>query len=140
MRLIDVAADIFIKKLAGTGESLQSGEVADALQKLLPTQGGELDLQALLEQFLGRGGGLSTLVTSWLGDTGNAPLSGAQVLEVFGQEKVSNFASRLGLDTVTAATGLSDTLPDLIDKTSEAGRLLDHAQLKRGHKLFGSLF
>jgi uncharacterized protein YidB (DUF937 family) len=40
---------------------------------------------------------------------------------------VSDFASTLGTDTDTAAAGLADVLPQMMDQASSGGNLLDAA-------------
>lgn len=46
-------------------------------------------------------------------------------MDLFGQDKVKSFADEIGVDEATASNGLSDIIPDLIDKNSEGGSLLD---------------
>lgn len=40
-------------------------------------------------------GGLVSMASSWLGDGAKAAMSGGQVMDLFGKEKVSEFASKL---------------------------------------------
>jgi len=44
-----------------------------------------------------------------------------------GQDKVSNFASQLGLGENEASSALASVLPQLIDSNSSGGSLLDQA-------------
>lgn len=60
MSLLTMAAQLFISKLGGSGAQLEEGGVVNALQQLLPTEGGELDLGALVTKFTS-GGGLASL-------------------------------------------------------------------------------
>jgi uncharacterized protein YidB (DUF937 family) len=38
-------------------------------------------------------------------------MSGSQVMDIFGQDKVSEFASKLNIDEGTASNSLADILP-----------------------------
>ena len=44
---------------------------------------------------------------------------------MFGSDKISEFASKLGLSEDEAAGGLSEALPQLVDKASSGGSLLE---------------
>ncbi len=126
MDLMKIAAEIFLSKIGGS-KNLDEGNVMSALMKLLPTNGSGLDIAALIQQFTegGAGEGLASMVGSWLGDGDNSSMSISQVLSIFGQGKIQDFAQSLHLDTDTASKGLSDMLPELIDKSSTGGSLLD---------------
>ena len=110
MSLINMAAQLFISKLGGTGEQLDTGSVVAALQNLLPTEGGELDLSALVGQFTS-GGGLADLASSWLGGGDNEAISPSTLMDVLGNDQVSEFAGQLGLGEDTAAEGLAQMIP-----------------------------
>ncbi|TCK02325.1 YidB family protein [Marinobacterium mangrovicola] len=123
MSLLNMAAQLFINKLGGNGNDLDQSSVASALQNLLPTQGGELDLSALISLFTENGAGLASLASTWLGGGDNAAISPATILELLGSDQVAAFASKLGLGQETAAEGLAETIPELIDSNSEDGAL-----------------
>lgn len=124
MNLANMAAEIFIEQLGGKGEGLNLSTVIDGIKQLLPSDGGDLDIAALVQKFTANGGGVAAMASSWLGDGGNDNLSAANLLDVLGQSKVSQFASQVGVETETAANGLSDMIPELIDKASPGGSLL----------------
>jgi uncharacterized protein YidB (DUF937 family) len=44
---------------------------------------------------------------------------------MLGTDKISEFASKLGLSNEEAAGGLSDAIPQIVDKASSGGSLLD---------------
>ena len=46
-------------------------------------------------------------------------------MEMFGGDKLANFANQLGLDQDSANNGLSEMLPNLVDKSSSGGNLLE---------------
>ena len=53
-------------------------------------------------------------------------------MDIFGKDKVSEFASKLNIDEGTASNGLADMLPQLIDKASSGGSLLESAMGSMG--------
>lgn len=124
MSLVDMAAKIFMSQMGSKGGNMDLGNVVGALKGLLPTSGGDLDLGAIVGQFMGQGGGLASLAQSWLGNGANDSISASQIMGMLGESKVSDFANNLGIDKDTAASGLSDMIPQLIDKSSEGGNLL----------------
>ncbi len=68
---------------------------------------------------------LQGLVGSWLGDGDNDSISADKITELFGGEKLSEFASSLGVDQGAAAESLSEAIPQMVDKGSNGGSLLD---------------
>ncbi len=133
MSLIKIAAELFVNKLGGTHGDFDITKVISSLSHLLPTNKGELDVSDLLGQL--NGGGLASLVSSWLGDGSNSAISTNQIASLFGENKISEFASSLNLDTSTATQGLADMIPELIDNNSQGGELVDVAK-----GLLGKLF
>jgi len=132
MDLVKVAAQLFMQQLSN--KNLDLGSVTSALTQLLPTQGGNLDVAALVAMFTQNGGGLASMAQSWLGDGGNDKLDIGSILSMFGESKVSGFAAQLGVGTNEAAGGLADMIPQLIDSASENGNLVQDV----GKKLMGS--
>jgi uncharacterized protein YidB (DUF937 family) len=86
--------------------------------------GDSFDIAGLISTMQGSGG-LTSLVSSWLGDGENAAISGSQISEMISPEKLSDFASKLNIDESVAADTLADAIPQLVDKASSAGSLLD---------------
>lgn len=123
MDLLKVASQLFMNKMSG-GDNLDQSSVMGALSQLLPTSGGNLDIGSLVSMFTQNSGGLASLAQSWLSDGGNQDFGIDDVLGLFGENKVGDFASKLGVDTQEAASGLSNMIPDLIDQSSEGGNLV----------------
>lgn len=125
MDLLKIASQLFMNKLGATGQGLDAGAVQSALGALLGGDDGKLDLSDLLGKL--NGGGLAGLAQSWLGDGANASITPSQILDMFGQGRIGAFASSLNLDTGTASNGLAEMLPELVDKHSSGGNLLEAA-------------
>jgi uncharacterized protein YidB (DUF937 family) len=142
--LLKMAAATFINsdKSGQAGSGLDLGGLVTALSGLVGggSGGGGIDLGALVSKM--NAGGLGAIAQSWLGDGGNASISPGQVTDMFGADKISEFASKLGVSREEAAGGLSDALPQMVDKASSGGSLLDSlggvsGALGMAGKLFG---
>lgn len=77
-----------------------------------------------LDQIVGafKQGGLGHLADSWVGTGENLPVSSEQISQVLGSGKISEIASQLGLSQTDVAGGLSQLLPQLIDKVTPNGQ------------------
>ena len=139
--LIQMGATVFRdSSLSGdAGSQLDIEAIGSALSGL--TEGsGQLDIGSILENL--NSGGLGDIASSWLGDGANERISPEQISEVIGPDKMSDFASKLGLGMDEAAGGLSDALPQMIDKASSGGSILDsiggiEGAIDLAGKLFG---
>lgn len=64
------------------------------------------------------GGGLGDVISSWVGSGENQEISADSVTELLGADKVSQFASSLGLSEESAKNALAEVLPGMVDKMS----------------------
>lgn len=106
------------------GLSLDASQVSAALSGLMGDGQGGIDLAGLASK-IGQNGNLGELLGSWLGDGANGALSVESLGQIFGQADLSQFAQQLGVDPSTASQGLADALPQMMDKASSGGSLLD---------------
>lgn len=120
MDILAIGAKILADKLGG---NLDPQLISNALGKLLGN-GGELDIAGLVSTF-SQSGALSSVVGSWLGDDGNEAVSPQNIMSSLGGDKVGEFADTLGVSQDEAAAGLSSAIPEMIDKASSGGSLLD---------------
>ncbi len=97
--------------------------IMGALSNLLGDTDGNLDLGGIIAKM--KESDLGSMVSSWLGDGENDAISTDQIRDLFGGEKVSEFASKLNVDAKQAAEGLAEAVPQMIDKGSSGGELLD---------------
>jgi uncharacterized protein YidB (DUF937 family) len=102
--------------------SVSEDQASNALSGLLGDNQGGLDIAGLIGKLAGNSE-LATIVSSWLGDGENKSINPAQLQEIFGGDKLSEFARNLGLDKEIAAQGLSSILPKLVDQSSSGGML-----------------
>ncbi len=124
MDLMKLGTELLMNQLTNSGSNASEDGVAGALTSLLGGSDGNLDLAGLVTKFMGNSD-LSGLVSSWLGDGANEPIAADQVKQVFDTNVLSEFASKLGLDNDSAAETIANTLPDMVDKSSSGGSLLD---------------
>jgi len=121
--IIQIATQLLSKQLGGSAEP---NSLTEPLTSLLGDSSGQLNIADIVSKFAAQGG-LQNMLGSWLGDGENANLSGQQLTDILGQDKVSNFASQLGLGENEASSALASVLPQLIDSNSSGGSLLDQA-------------
>ena len=140
--LLRLGAEVFINsnKSGEAGSGLNIGNLVPILSGLLGGGQGGIDLSSLISKF--SSAGLGNVVNSWLGDGANESISANQISEMFGSDQISEFASKLGLSQEEAAGGLSDAIPQMVDKASSGGSLLDSigglsGALGMAGKLFG---
>lgn len=118
MDLAKLGKDLLADKLGGG-----AGGIMEGLAKLTGGGEGALDLGELAGKL--QAGGLGDKVQSWLGDGENAAVSGDELKQALGADKVAEMASSMGVDEATATDRLKDVLPSLMDKASSGGSLLD---------------
>ena len=117
MDIMNLAKGMLAKKLGGNSDA-----IGGVLNSLLG-QGQSADLGSLVSGFKEKG--MGDVAESWLGDGENAPVSADQLKEVLGAEKISEAAAELGTDEGSLLSGLQDALPQLVDKASSGGSLLN---------------
>ena len=124
--LLKMGASAFINsKLSGdSGSGLDSNILSGALSKLTgDSEEGGLDIGSLVEKM--QGGGMGDIAASFLGDGDNAEMSDSNITDLFGSEKISNFANELGVSEEEAVGGLRESLPEMMNQASSGGSLLD---------------
>ncbi len=141
--LLKMGASAFMNsnRSGDAGSGLDLGALTSALSGLTGgnSEGG-FDIGSLLQNM--QSGGLADIAQSWLGDGDNADISDEHVTQMFGEDKISEFASQLGVSQEEAVGGLRDALPQMVDNASSGGSLLDSiggisGALDIAGKLFG---
>lgn len=115
----------------GSRGGSSGGGLGDLLGGMMGGQssggGGLGGLGSLLEQF--QQAGLGDQVKSWVGTGQNLPISADAIGQVFGGDTISRIARQAGLSESEASHGLSELLPEVVDKLTPGGELPDFAQL-----------
>ena len=124
MDLLKTGASLIQGNSDDATTGLDTGDIANALGGLLGNSEGGLDLSSLVGGLSQNG--LGEIVGSWLGNGENAPISADQITDLLGSDKISEFASNLGLSVDSAKGALADALPQVVDQaTSGEGGMLD---------------
>jgi len=109
------------QQLLGDKLGDNAGGMMEALSGL--TSGEGLDIGGIMEKV--KANGMGEQLESWLGDGENQPVSAEQVKGLIGEDGINQAAEKLGVDADTAASQLSDVLPNLLDKASAGGNLME---------------
>ena len=142
--LLKMGATAFINsKMSGdSGSGLDLGSLTSALSGLTGgnDSNGGFDIGSILGNM--QSGGMADMAQSWLGDGDNQPMEDNNILDMFGSDKISEFASKLGMSESEAIGGLRDAMPQMVDKASSGGSLLDSiggisGAISMASKLFG---
>ncbi|WP_255494522.1 YidB family protein [Sulfurovum sp. bin170] len=104
---------------------LDTNLITDALGSLLGGGAdGGLDLSQLVSGLSENG--LGSIVGSWLGSGENEAISMDSIVDLLGSDKISEFASSLGISEDSAKGALADALPNVIDgATSGEGSIVE---------------
>ena len=90
--------------------------------KLVDQSGG---VNGLAQQFEQKG--LGGVIGGWISNGPNPPITGDQVVQVLGQDKIAAIASKAGLSTEEVTAGISKLLPVVVDHLTPNGTVPDHA-------------
>lgn len=115
--------DSLLSGLAGPAAS--GNQAANPLLQLalqmLAGQGQAGGLGSLISQFQQAGYGQQ--MDSWISTGQNLPISPEQLMQVFGQGQLQQMAASSGMDVGQLSGGLSELLPQLIDRMTPAGQV-----------------
>jgi uncharacterized protein YidB (DUF937 family) len=85
-------------------------------------------------------GGLGDVVSSWVGTGANAPVSGDQITNTLGADKIQEIAGKLGISNTQVSGGLAALLPHIIDKLTPDGKVPDGSVLEQALSAFSQKF
>jgi len=106
---------------------IDTDAISNALGNIFGGENG-LDLSSIVSKVTD--GDLGETISSWLGSGENMPISMDSITDLLGSDKISEFASQLGLSEDSAKGALSDAIPNLVDKATSGedsliGSMLD---------------
>lgn len=112
------------------------GDLMSSIMNLINEQGG---IAALLQKL--QAGGLADQVASWIGAGENQAVSGTQIANALGNNTIQDLIQKTGMTSEHVTTGLSQLLPQIIDKLTPGGQLPQDELLQQGLGLLkGKLF
>lgn len=117
MDIMKLATGMLAQKLGGNNAAISG------VMNSLIGGGDKMDIGSLVSGLQSKG--LGDVASSWLGDGDNAEISADQLKDVLGAEQVSAAAAELGTDEGSLLDSLKDALPQMVDKSSSGGSLLD---------------
>ena len=121
MDLMKLGTQLLMSKLGGNAQG-NSSAIQAALGGLLGN-GDSPDMAGLVNSL--QSGGLGDIAQSWLGDGDNAAISADQIKNVVDSNKLSDLAAAAGTDENSILSGLQEAMPQMVDKASSGGSLLD---------------
>ncbi len=95
------------------GLEAQAGQHAALYEEVagLVTQSGGVN--GLVQQFEQKG--LGELISGWVGNGANPPITAQQIIQVVGQDKITEIASKVGLSEQQVTDGITQLLPVIIN-------------------------
>lgn len=119
--------------------ALGSGDKKDDLMSsVMGLLGGQGGLNGLISQFTSKG--LGDVIGSWVSTGKNLPVSPDQLKSALGDDAVKNIASKLGMDSNSVTSQLSNLLPQVVDKLTPNGKVPEGDILSQASDLLGGLF
>jgi uncharacterized protein YidB (DUF937 family) len=109
------------------GAQAGAGGLGDILGQVLGGSRGAGGLGELLEQF--QHAGFADQVRSWVSTGQNRPIPPEAVEKVFGRGGLAEIARRAGVSEEDASTGLSQLMPEVVDRLTPDGQLPDDSSL-----------
>ena len=110
----------------------------DLMSSVIGMIGGQGGLNNLISQFGSKG--LGDVIGSWVSTGKNLPISPEQLKGVLGNDTIKNIASKLGMDSNSLTSQLSNLLPDVVDKLTPDGKVPDGDIMSKGMDMLGGLF
>jgi len=106
----------------------QHASALNAILSLInsPQVGGLAGLQSMFQQ-----GGLGHIMSSWIGNGPNLPVSANQLQNVLHGGALQQAAQQAGMDSSQFTSTMSTLLPHLVDKVSPNGQLPDASALQQ---------
>jgi uncharacterized protein YidB (DUF937 family) len=124
-----------MKNKAMGGVADENPTIAAAFELLKNHPGG---LSGLVQQCHDKG--LGDVVSSWVGNGQNLPISSEQIQGVLNNEHVKAFAAKAGISPDTACSKIAELLPSIVDKLTPNGQVPEQGSLlQSGLSLLKSL-
>ncbi len=128
--LIKMGASMIQNDSQESTSNLSTDLISNALGSLFSSNDGEgFDLSSIVSNLTN--GDLGETVASWIGSGENKPIDPEATTELLGEDKIEEFAQKLGVDVETAKKSLAETLPNLVDKATNEDESLASSLLEK---------
>jgi len=142
--LIKMGADMIRNNSDDATTGLDLGDIVSALGGILGAGNGSFDLGSLLSAASSKN--LTDILGSWIGSGQNAVISAEGIIDLFGREKVEEFARMLGISEESACGASAEAVPQIVDRaTPPDGGVFDELLQQSGGvgglvSVFGKMF
>lgn len=97
--------------------NLDTDSIANALNDFFKDG---FDLDSIISKV--KDSNLGDIISSWIGEGENKPISADAISDLFSTEKISEFAKSLGISEESAKNALSEVVPNFVDKITNNGQ------------------
>lgn len=129
------------KCIEASGDNTASGldidKIAKALGNMLSHKDGTLDLSPVMIGLSKNG--LGDIVNSWMGTGANLTILPQQISVLLGEERVSSFASELGISMESAEAALAEALPKVVDQATGGSDSIVDEMLSQANSAQGAM-
>jgi len=94
-------------------------------------------LAGLVQQFTGNG--LGDIVNSWVGTGKNLPVTPGQITQALGESTIGKLAEQTGISQGELSTHLATLLPQVVDKLTPNGNIVQSDIMSKGMDLLKGL-
>lgn len=136
--LLQLGASVIQGNSDQSTTGLPAEQISSALGNIFGGKSGNPDFAALLSNL--QNSGLGEIATSWLGKGENLPISADAISGIIDIKQIEQFAGNLGISLDSAKKAIADALPEMIDKASPEGSLLDTLADNLGGSGLGGIF
>jgi uncharacterized protein YidB (DUF937 family) len=102
---------------------IDTNQLVSALGALFGGGSDKLDFASLISKM--QQSGLGDIAASWLSNGSNLPISADSITDLVGPDKIASFAAQFGLSGESAKNAIASALPEMVDKASPEGSLLE---------------
>jgi len=121
MDIANIAQELISNNLDGDTDG---SVITQGMDLLFGGEDGGFDISNIISS-VSSNEALGSVLGSWLGDGENMPIDSDTIANIFDSDKLEQFGSILGIDTQNAQSLLANVVPQIIDKSSSGGSLLD---------------
>jgi uncharacterized protein YidB (DUF937 family) len=105
----------------------EANPIITALSSFLMQSGG---VQGLMNKFTQAG--LGNVFSSWVGSGPRQLVTGDQIQQILGSERIKGLAAKLGVDQAQASQLVAEHLPKIIDHLTPAGKIDPSINVQQG--------
>jgi uncharacterized protein YidB (DUF937 family) len=105
----------------------EANPIISALSSFLMQSGG---VQGLMNKFTQIG--LGNVFSSWVSSGPRQPVTGDQIQQILGSERIKELAAKLGVDPAQASQLVAEHLPKIIDHLTPGGKIDPSINVQQG--------